>query len=67
MRTKKQKQASNRNFQLMMLLGMKSNLQKMQSSTNNDYLKPKINTGIHVINVLINEIKDTSIEDWNEQ
>lgn len=64
MRTKKQKQASRKNFTLCRVIGMRTNLKQMYNQNE------KINNLIRLISynltILSNMIYDSKIEDWDE-
>lgn len=64
MRTKKQKQASRKNFALCRVIGMRTNLKQIYNQNE------KINNLIRLISynltILSNMIYDSKIEDWDE-
>lgn len=66
MRTKKQKQAATRNFQLMITGGVIANLNRMTTKTTNLSVKYKIQKVKEAIHSLQASIYKTNYEDWNE-
>lgn len=71
MRTKKQKQATTRNFQLLITGGIIANLNRMDTKTtknsaSSNIVRAKIIRAKEAINELQIAIFKTTIEDWNE-
>lgn len=66
MRTKKQKQAMKRNFALMRLIGMKTNLQQIIHDCKVQEIKDAISTVKTYIEYAEILITDTTSKEWNE-
>lgn len=66
MKTPKQKQATKRNFALMRLYGMQSNLQQIQQDCKIKEIRDAISTIKTYVEYAEVLIKDTTSEEWNE-
>lgn len=64
MRTLKQKQATKRNFYIMLLLGMVATLNKMQCDCKDDVLKDRIKWAKHTVEFVLLNIKAFSAHIW---
>lgn len=67
MKTSKQKQATKRNFALMRLQGMQTNLQQIIHDCKVQEIKEAISTVKTYIEYAEILISDTTSEEWNEQ
>ena len=67
MKTSKQKQATKRNFALMRLQGMQTNLQQIIHDCKVQEIKDTISTVKTYIEYTEILISDTTSEEWNEQ
>lgn len=67
MKTSKQKQATKRNFALMRLQGMQTNLQQIIHNCKVQEIKEAISTVKTYIEYAEILISDTTSEEWNEQ
>lgn len=67
MKTSKQKQASKRNFALMRLRGMQTNLQQIKYDCKVKEIKDAISTIKTYVEYAEVLIIDTTSEEWNEQ
>lgn len=67
MKTSKQKQATKRNFALMRLQGMQTNLQQIIHDCKVQEIKETISTVKTYIEYAEILITDTTSEEWNEQ
>lgn len=66
MKTSKQKQATKRNFALMRLYGMRTNLKQIQHDCKVKEIKDAISTVETYVEYAEVLIKDTTSEEWNE-
>ena len=64
MRTKKQKQASRKNFALCRVIGMRTNLKQMYNR--NENINNLIRLISHNLAILSNMIYNSKTEDWDE-
>lgn len=65
MRTKKQKQASNRNYSLMVLIGIKTRLRDLKSRSNAEHFQNCIDTLITYVDYATILSEESTTNDWN--
>ena len=65
MRTEKQKQASNRNYSLMVLIGIKTRLKDLKSRSNAEHFQNCIDTLITYVDYATILSEESTTNDWN--